>query len=81
MRAKTREKDTYFEAGIAQSLEKWGKLMEKAYKPEFVYLLFRFTSSISAISSANGRYSPPHHSKTCMPSSSSTDSVSVITVL
>ena len=50
-------------------------------KLEFVYLLFRFTSSISAISSANGRYSPPHHSKTCMPSSSSTDSVSVITVL
>lgn len=50
-------------------------------KLEFVYLLFRFTSSISAISSANGRYSPPHHSKTCIPSSSSTDSVSVITVL
>lgn len=50
-------------------------------KGEFVYLLFRFTSSISAISSANGRYSPPHHSKTCMPSSSSTDSISIITVL
>ena len=36
IRAKTREKDTYFEAGIAQSLEKWGKLMEKAYKLEVV---------------------------------------------
>ena len=29
MRAKTREKDTYFEAGIAQSLENRGNLWKK----------------------------------------------------
>ena len=39
MRAKTREKDTYFKAGIAQSLENRGKLMEKDCKSEFILLL------------------------------------------
>ena len=29
IRAKTREKDTYFEVGIAQSLENWGNLWKK----------------------------------------------------
>lgn len=36
MRAKTREKDTYFEAGIVQSLENRENLWEKAYKLEFI---------------------------------------------
>ncbi len=40
IRAKTREKDTYFEDGIVQSLENrgslWKKLMEKVYTSEFI---------------------------------------------
>ncbi len=35
IRAKTREKDTYFEAGIVQSLENRGKLNQLVDKLEF----------------------------------------------
>ena len=35
MWAKTREKDTYFKAGAAQSLENRGGFVEKAYKLGF----------------------------------------------
>ena len=30
-----KEKDIYLRGSYSQSLENWGKFMEKAYKPEF----------------------------------------------
>ncbi len=60
-----------------------GRFLRPVHNLRFLhsFAVFRaadFTSSISAMSSSRGRYSPPHHSNTCMPSSSSTDSVIVI---
>ena len=45
-----------------------------------IIIVFFFISAISAISSSSGRYSPPHHSKTCIPSSSRTGPVSFIRI-